>query len=92
MYAYLKTYKYETLDTVEAKNNNMEEEFYIGFNPSYLVDVFNIVDTDYPVCEGKSNKSPLFVYGNEYSFLILPVNIGNEVEDMKQSINRSRVA
>lgn len=92
LYAYLKTYKYETLDTIEVKNNNMEEEFYIGFNPSYLVDVFSIVDTDYPVCEGKSNKSPLFVYGNEYSFLILPVNIGNEVEDMKQSINRSRVA
>lgn len=92
LYAYLKTFRYETLDIVETKENNMKENFFIGFNPYYLVDAFSVVDTDSPICEGGNNKSPLFIYGNEYSFLVLPVNINSETEDMKQSINRTRVA
>lgn len=92
LYAYLKTFRYETLDIVETKENNMKEDFFIGFNPHYLVDAFSIIDTDSPICEGRNNKSPLFIYGNEYSFLVLPVNINSEAEDMKHSISRSRAA
>lgn len=91
LYAYLRTSKYETLDTVETKDNNMDGNLYIGFNPHYLMDVFSIVDIDNPICEGKNNKSPLFIYGNEYSFLVLPMYLNNETEDMKQSISRSKV-
>ena len=88
LYAYLKTFRYETLDTVETKDNNMDGNLYIGFNPNYLVNVFSIIDTDSPLCEGKNNKSPLFIYGNEYSFLVLPVNINNEIEEeMKQNLS-----
>ena len=92
LHTYLKTARYETLDTVETKNNIMKNNLYIGFNPYYLSDVFGMVDTDYPLCNGKNSKSPLFIYGKEYSFLVLPVNIGLEEENMKKCMNRSRAA
>lgn len=83
LYTYLKTAKYEAVDIVETKDNTMEDDFYIGFNPNYFSDIFGMVDTDYPICKGKSNKSPLFVYGNEYSFIVLPINIQDKKDSMK---------
>ncbi len=93
LYTYLKTIKYEAFDNVETDKNAMDNDLYIGFNPHYLADAFSMIDTNRPVCRGKNNKSPLFIDGNEYSFLVLPVNImGDEIENMKDYINRDRVA
>lgn len=93
LYTYLKTIRYEAFDNVETDKNAMDNDLYIGFNPYYLADVFSMIDTDKPVCRGRNNKSPLFIDGNEYSFLVLPVNImGDEIENMKDCINRDRVA
>lgn len=92
LYTYLKTIRYEAFDNVETEGNTMNNDLYIGFNPHYLADAFSVVDTDNPVCRGKNNKSPLFIDGNEYKFLVLPVNIGEEIENMKECINRDRVA
>lgn len=78
MYSYINTGKYEALDELEVKENTMNDELYIGYNPKFLVDVFNIIDSDEPVCIGKDRVSPLIITGNEYSFLILPVSIGNK--------------
>jgi hypothetical protein len=58
---------------------------YIGFNPRFLVDVFEIVDSDNPICLGTNPKAPMMIYGNEYNFLVLPINIA--VED-KANIKR----
>ena len=94
LYTYIKTMRYEVLDQVEADDIKMDGELYVGFNPQYLLDIFNIVDTDNPLCRGRnSNKYPLFVDGNEYSFMVLPVHL--EVEDaikMKDQIDKDRVA
>lgn len=92
LYTYLKTIRYEAFDNVETEGNTMDNNLYIGFNPHYLADAFSMVDTDNPVCRGKNNKSPLFIDGNEYKFLVLPVNISEEVKNMKECINRDRVA
>lgn len=92
LYTYLKTIRYEAFNNVETKENTMDNDLYIGFNPHYLADAFSMVDTDNLVCHGKNNKSPLFIDGNEYKFLVLPVNINEEVENMKECINRDRVA
>lgn len=92
LYTYLKTIRYEAFDNVETEENTMDNNLYIGFNPHYLVDVFSMVDTDNPVCRGKNNRSPLFIDGNEYKFLVLPVHVEEDVENMKECINRSRVA
>lgn len=78
MYSYINTGKYEALDELEVKENTMNDELYIGYNPKFLVDVFNIIDSDEPVCIGRDRVSPLIITGNEYSFLILPVSIGNK--------------
>ena len=67
------------------------EILYIAFNPHYIVDVFNIIDCDNPVCRGRDNKCPMFIDGNEYNFIILPVNIGNGdvMEKIRGHINRA---
>lgn len=75
LYTYMKTSRYETFDELEIKDNTMDNNLYIGFNPAFVADAFNIVDTDSPVCRGTNNKAPMFVDGNEYSFVILPVNV-----------------
>lgn len=78
LYSYIAAGKYEAFDEFETIENNMKDNFYIGFNPQFLADAFNIVDSDKPLCFGTSNKAPLLINGNEYKILILPVNIGNE--------------
>lgn len=77
LYSYIAAGKYEAFDEFETSGNNMEDNFYIGFDPQFLTDAFNIVDSDKPICFGTNNKAPLFINGNEYKILILPVNIGN---------------
>ena len=77
LYSYMATSRYETFDELETKDNMMDNDLYIAFNPYFIADAFSIIDCDNPICRGKNNKSPMFIDGNEYSFLILPVNIGN---------------
>lgn len=78
LYSYIFTHKYEAFDEFETSANNMKDKFYIGFNPQFLTDAFNIIDSDKPLCYGTTNKSPLLINGNEYRFLILPVCISTE--------------
>lgn len=90
LYSYIATTKYESFDEMETKENYMKEDLYIGFNPQFLTDVFSTIDSDEPVCTGSGAKSPMIIYGNEYSFLILPINfnyIGVE-EILKKKIGR----
>lgn len=75
LYSYIMTGKYEALDELETIENNMKDNFYIGFNAEFLADAFNIVDSDKPVCYGINNKTPLLINGNEYKFLVLPICI-----------------
>lgn len=94
LYSYINTVKYEAFDELQTKENNMDESLYIGFNPKFLVDVFSIVDSDNPVCIGINGKSPMIITGNEYRFLVLPVNITNNDYSAKFSdhINRGKAA
>ena len=96
LYSYIRTTKYEAFDELNAVEDNMGEKLYIGFNPQFLVDAFSIVDSDTPVCAGINAKSPMIITGNEYSFLVLPVNITkddcNYNEKFTEHINRSKVA
>ena len=45
----------------------------MGFNPLFLMEAFNIIDTDTPECILNSPKVPMVIKGNEYNFLVLPV-------------------
>ena len=78
LYSYIAAGKYETFDEFETSENNMKDNFYIGFNPQFLTDAFNIVDSDKPLCFGTGSKAPLLINGDEYKILVLPVNIKND--------------
>ena len=75
LYSYINTVKYEAFDELETKKIQMKDSLYIAFNPQFLADAFSIVDSDNPVCIRNNAKSPMLITGNEYSFLVLPVNI-----------------
>ena len=78
LYSYIRASRYEAFDEFETSENSMKDNFYIGFDPQFLTDAFNIVDSDKPLCFGTGNKAPLLINGDEYKILVLPVNIGNE--------------
>ena len=94
LYSYINTVKYEAFDELETKEIQMKDGLYIAFNPQFLADAFSIVDSDNPVCIGNNAKSPMLITGNEYSFLVLPVNIITDDYSVKfaEHINRGRVA
>lgn len=91
LYSFLRTSRYETFDEIEAKNLTMNDDLFIGFNSHYLVDVLSIVDSDKPVFRGSKRNAPMFIDGNEYSFLILSVNVngGNDIESLKKQLDRA---
>lgn len=74
LYSYASTMRYEAFDEIEVKEKP-EKDFYIGFNPSFLVDIMSIVDSEYPVFYGTKEVCPWIINGDTYSFLILPVSI-----------------
>lgn len=78
LYSYIAAGKYEAFDELETSENNMKDNFYIGFNPQFLTDAFNIVDSDKPLCFGAGSKAPLLINGDEYKILVLPVSIEND--------------
>ena len=94
LYSYINTVKYEAFDELETKEIQMKDSLYIAFNPQFLADAFSIVDSDNPVCIGTNAKSPMLITGNEYSFLVLPINITSDGYSVKfaEHINRGRVA
>lgn len=92
LYSYINTVKYEAFDELETKEVEMKDSLYIAFNPQFLADAFSIVDSDNPVCIGTNAKSPMLITGNEYSFLVLPVNISSDYSvKFAEHINRGRV-
>ena len=92
LYSYMRTSRYETFDELDAMDIYMADDFYIAFNPTFLMNSFNIVDSESPECRMINDKAPLFIKGNEYSFVILPVYIKESTEKMLEHINRSKVA
>lgn len=87
LYSYVRTERYESLDEIESKHN-LPDEFTIGFNPLFLMEAFNIIDADKPECIMQSPTAPMVIKGNEYKFLVLPVNItGIDTINVSKKIN-----
>lgn len=78
LYTYLQTSRYQTFDEIETENLVMDEDLFIGFNSHYLVDVLSVIDSENPVFRGSKRNAPMYIDGNEYNFLILPINIAGE--------------
>lgn len=78
LYTYLQTSRYQTFDEIETKNLVMDEDLFIGFNSHYLVDALSVIDSENPVFRGSKRNAPMYIDGNEYNFLILPIYIAGE--------------
>lgn len=94
LFSYLHTSRYENFDEIETENLCMSNKLYIGFNPGFLFDVLSIVDSDKPRFRGSKADAPLFVDGEEYHFLVLPVKLNGSigVEYMKEEFKKEKTA
>ncbi len=94
LYSYMKTSRYETIDEVETTQLTMSDDLFIGFSPYFLADVFSIIDSDNPVCRGSNSRAPMYIEGEEYSFLILPITIWDTkmIDNMRKHIKQNKVA
>ena len=94
LYMYAKSSKYEMLDEIDIRFIDMSDNLFVGFDPHFLLDAFSIVDTDEPICRGCGTNGPLYIDGNEYSFLVLPVNAKglDDIDGMINQIKRREAA
>lgn len=88
LYSYIRTSRYESFDELKTDNHAMKDDLYIGFNPHFLADVFSVIDCNNPVCKGINSKSPMTIEGNEYKFLICPVNLGVDTKENQKSFGK----
>lgn len=80
LYTYAKNERLEMSDSMEIEEH-VGKDLLIGFNPYFWLDVMKVIDSDVSNVKCLNQKSPTIISGNEYSFLILPVNLGNEAEE-----------
>ena len=90
LYSYMRTSRYETLDTVETKDFNVKEGFTIAFNPAYMFEGLNIMEKEDAKIELKNSKAPALVTCGEYQYLLLPVNlsVAGEISTIEERINK----
>lgn len=91
MNVYCKTSRYECIDTLETKESYIQDDFMIGFNPQYYIDALEIINDKDVMIEFDNPKAPAFINTEEYTFLILPVNIncakdGQLMERVKKAV------
>lgn len=92
LFSYMTTSKYEAFDELKVDNNKMDERLYIAFNHYFLVDVLSVIDEENPVFMMSNAKAPMFIKGNEYSFILLPVYLDGMDQKMKQYMSGNKVA
>lgn len=90
LYSYMRTSRYETLDTVETKDFNVKEGFTIAFNPAYIFEGLSIMEKEDAKIELKNSKAPALVTCGEYQYLLLPVNlnVAGEISTIEERINK----
>lgn len=90
LYSYMRTSRYETLDTVETKDFNVKEGFAIAFNPAYIFEGLSIMEKEDAKIELKNSKAPALVTCGEYQYLLLPVNlnVAGEISTIEERINK----
>lgn len=75
LYSYMKTSRYETLDTVETKEINIQDGFTISLNPQFLYDGLNIMEEENVKMEFNTSIHPVLMTCEEYKYLLLPVSL-----------------
>ena len=90
---YFNNGKIESVDRLTTKNTEAKEDFTIAFNPVFIKEAISIIDSETALCTMTNAKAPIMIYGKEYSFLILPVNIDPKtVGNMKEYLQKIGVS
>lgn len=84
--SYMCTESGESFDKISVSNNSVSEEFMIAFNPLFIKDLCNGIDTEFARMGFRNAKSPIMAYDEDFTYLVLPVNI-NEC-DVSERINK----
>lgn len=80
--SYMKSQTEESFDRITLTENGVDDGFMIGFNPRFIKDLCNGIDTEFARMGFRNTKSPVMAYDGDFTYLVLPVNInGNGVED-----------
>lgn len=85
--SYARNYRFEVSDSMEIKDHS-GDDLSIGFNPFFWLDVLKIADSDILSIGGTNSKAPFFINADKYSFVILPVNLCNQIEEMEKYLSK----
>ena len=85
----IKCGSYRTADTIENLTSEfgMDNEWYFGVNPRFIVDACNALEDEATMSGYYSTKKPVFIADDTYEFLLLPININDsDIEFTKKQI------
>ena len=82
------------MDFLDTKNNELSENFVIGFDPNFVLDALKVIQNDTFTLEVMSDKAPCKIIDNGYTIVLLPVNINmidkfNEVLENIKTLKES---
>lgn len=91
---YFNSGNYKAIDKLDIiKADMMDSDFMIGFNPKFIYDPLNCIDSEQVTITGtKSNKAPITISAEGEKYLVLPVNIdasGLLEETIKEAIKNA---
>ena len=86
--AFIHTERCESFDTIETTQCDCGDDFTIAFDPNYLRDAFDLVDSDYPICELNERYNAMLVRGCEYTLLVLPIRLTDEDSSTVARLNK----
>lgn len=83
-----------SMDFLDTKNNELSENFVIGFDPNFVLDALKVIQNDTFTLEVMSAKAPCKIIDNGYTIVLLPVNINmidkfNEVLENIKTLKES---
>ncbi len=84
--SYMKSQTEESFDKITLTESGVDDGFMIGFNPRFIKDLCNGIDTEFARMGFRTAKSPVMVYDGYFTYLVLPVNI-NEC-DVSERIDK----
>lgn len=84
--SYMKSQTEESFDRITLTENGVDDGFMIGFNPRFIKDLCNGIDTEFARMGFRDAKSPVMAYDGDFTYLVLPVNINKS--DVEERINK----
>lgn len=85
-HVYMNTGKHQTVDKLEIKKSDMNNDLTIAFNPTFIYEALKCLDDEQITIIGSNPKAPILISGTNERYLILPVNIGSYADDMERCI------